>query len=502
MKMMIKSNIKRSNENIDIRRVPFSQILLNSMNFFRDYEENHYCLYSDKKEKKYLYNVNSIDFENLISRLYLNLYKDFIMNSEKAKVISGINALCANAEYREAGSRLLQISNTGDTDSKIIYNLNQKNKIVEVTAEKIYIGKNSDFRYLFADNHNMLPQVEPDLDVPPENLLGLLKELFIISENDYLLLAVYICTLFIKDIQHPILTAYGDFGSGKSTALKTIKRIIDPSSRDLLFLNQTNRRDFTIALTREYFTAFDNVTGKLDDSIMNILCQVVTGGTISVRKLYTNTEEVTIPLKRCLAMNGTDIIGKRNDLLERSLLIYFKRLSEAKALSDSEYNNKLNSLLPGILGSVFNILSRAIAIHDTGNYELPYKPRMLEWTNWAYCCAEGMTTGLGEEFCKAYGQNLNSSNTVAVIDNPYIACIIGYFKEYGNFIGTSTKYFQKIIDYAQTNGYDTRDKRFPSCITQVWQKMKNYSTNLRKMGIVIYEPVNKGSHRELKILGR
>ena len=501
MKMKIKKNIQNICKEIDVKAMPFSQILLKSMELFRDNEENHYCLYDDNGEKR-LFNVNSCDFENLINRIYFRLYKDFILNSDLKKLITGINALCADAEYREAGTRLLQTGSTDGTDSKIIYNINQHNKIVEVAAEKVEITDNSDCRYLFADNHNMLPQVEPDLDSPPEKLLPLIKELFIISPEDYLIFAVYICTLFIKDIQHPILTAYGDFGSGKSTALKAIKRIIDLSSRDLLFLDQTNKRDFTVALTREYFTAFDNVTGKLDDSIMNILCQVVTGGTISVRKLFTNTEEVTIPLKRCLAMNGTEIVGRRNDLLERSMLIYFKRLPEEKSMSDSEYNIKLNSFLPKILGSIFNVLRKAIAIHDTGNFQLPFKPRMLEWIQWAYCCAEGIGSGLGDQLCKDYENNLTNSNAVAVMDNPYISCVIGYFKEHGDFIGTSTQYYKEIMDYAQANGYDTHEKRFPSCITQVWQKMKNYSTNLKKIGIYIYEPVNKGSYRELKILGR
>lgn len=50
------------------------------------------------------------------------------------------------------------------------------------------------------------------------------------------------------------------------------------------------------------------------------------------------------------------------------------------------------------------------------------------------------------------------------------------------------------------NGYDFRNKAFPSCNTQVWQKMKDYRVTLKSVGIAIYEPVNVGKYREIKIL--
>ena len=34
-----------------------------------------------------------------------------------------------------------------------------------------------------------------------------------------------------------------------------------------------------------------------------------------MRKLFTTNDEVKVSLQRCLAMSGTDVIGKRNDLL-------------------------------------------------------------------------------------------------------------------------------------------------------------------------------------------
>ena len=444
---------------------------------------------------KQLYEINSSNFYNALSSYYTELNTDFIEPSELKRIISGATAYALNSdEQQTVAARLMKAG------GKLIYNLDNNNTVIVISEKGIETVDNSELKYLFVHANDMKSQALPDLSAKPFNLIPMLKQLLKLSEDDYLLLAVYICSLFIPDIHHPIFTAYGDYGSGKSTALRTIGEIVDPSSRGLLFLNRKSQKDLIISLTRSYFTAFDNTSGRITEDIVNLFCQVVTGGTVSMRQLYKDTDEVVLKLKRCLALNGTDIVGKRNDLMERSLLMKFTRLETDTLISDSDYNSLLSNLMPKILGSIFSILSRAMKLHSEKQYVLPIKHRMLEWMEWGYCIAESIRKGYGTRFCNDYTANLTKSNAVAVDDNPYIACIEAYVKENGSYIGSSTEFYENIFAYAVENGFDTRSKMFPSCATQVWQKMKTYSVNLAKSGIIIHEPVNKGKFREIKII--
>lgn len=468
--------------------------LFNELTLIKSTEGIPYVIF-EREGRKDLFEINSSNFYNALSSYYTELNTDFIEPSELKRIISGATAYALDSnDQQSVSARLMK------TEDKLIYNLDNKNTVIVISEAGIETVDNSELNYLFVHTSNMKSQVFPDLSAKPLNLIPMLKQLLKISEDDYLLLAVYICSLFIPDIHHPIFTAYGDYGSGKSTALRTIGEIVDPSSRGLLFLNRKSQKDLIISLTRSYFTAFDNTSGRITEDIVNLFCQVVTGGTVSMRQLYKDTDEVVLKLKRCLALNGTEIVGKRNDLMERSLLIKFSRLDSDTLISDSDYEVLLSDLKPKILGSVFSILSRAMKLHSEKQYVLPIKQRMLEWMEWGYCIAESIRKGFGAKFCTDYTANLTKSNAVAVDDNPYIACIEAYVKENGSFIGSSTEFYENIFTYAVENGFDTRSKMFPSCATQVWQKMKAYNVNLAKSGIIIHEPVNKGRHRELKIL--
>ena len=490
----MRKGMAQNNGLASLRSQSFTQILMKRVTCIKNSEGMPYCIFKKDTESK-VFDLSSVEFRNEISNLYYEIHGEFIEPMEARRNIDGIIALaCQSKDERTVGTRVIQ------EQDRLIYNLDNDNKIVVITEDFVKIVDNSDCKSLFIHTQQMKSQVEPDLTAQPEVLMPLIKELFIIDEQQYLLLTVYLCTLFVKDIQHPLLVAYGDYGAGKSTALKTITSIIDPTKKDLLYLNKSNIRDLQVALTKNYYTAFDNVKGKLSDDVMNMFCQVVTGGNISIRRLYTTNDEIVLSLQRCLAMNGTDVIGTRNDLLDRSLLLKFKRMSENRALSEEAYAVKLNKCLPLILGAIFNILSKAMKLHNSSSYSLPKKPRMLAWTEWGYCIAESIKTGYGDMFVHDYCDNLSGSNNITIDENPYISCIVKYIKEHGSFKGSSTDFLEKIIDYAANNGYDFRNKAFPSCNTQVWQKMKDYRVTLKSVGIAIYEPVNVGKYREIKIL--
>ncbi len=86
---------------------------------------------------------------------------------------------------------------------------------------------------------------------------------------------------------YPILVLQGGPGSAKSTTAKMLKEVIDPNE-GLLRRHPESFRDLMVSASNSRVLAFDNLSSislRLSDG----LCQLVTGGDLSVRKHYTNT---------------------------------------------------------------------------------------------------------------------------------------------------------------------------------------------------------------------
>src|SRR4029077_13027101 len=88
----------------------------------------------------------------------------------------------------------------------------------------------------------------------------------------------------------PILILQGEQGSAKSTMVKLLRRIIDPSTAPVR-TPPKDVRDLAIAANNSWIIAYDNLSGIpywLSDS----LCRLATGGGFSTRELYSDAEEV------------------------------------------------------------------------------------------------------------------------------------------------------------------------------------------------------------------
>ena len=77
-------------------------------------------------------------------------------------------------------------------------------------------------------------QVEPLHDYYIEIFDKFINSLNIKNEKHKLLVKIWIISLLIPDISHPMFLPYGEKGSAKSTLQRKIKILIDPSNLDLL----------------------------------------------------------------------------------------------------------------------------------------------------------------------------------------------------------------------------------------------------------------------------
>lgn len=141
----------------------------------------------------------------------------------------------------------------------------------------------------------------------------------ITNPEQRLLLKVFLVASYIPDFPHAMLAVFGAQGSSKSTLSKLLRLLIDPSMIEVSSFPK-NQSELIQMLAHHHFVFFDNVSVISDES-SDTLCKAITGGGFSKRELYENDEDVIYSFKRCIGVNGINLVTTRADLMERSLLL-------------------------------------------------------------------------------------------------------------------------------------------------------------------------------------
>ena len=161
---------------------------------------------------------------------------------------------------------------------------------------------------LFVRNRNMKAQVEPDFD---GDVTLLLKHVAFKKNEDRILYLVHIVSCFLPSIPHPVQVLYGEKGSAKTTTQRMSRAIIDPAERDLLIM-PNSMQDLALSLANNYMPCFDNMDGFSSEK-SDLLCTACTGGSFSRRMLFTDDDEAILSFKRCVSLNGINVVVTKAD---------------------------------------------------------------------------------------------------------------------------------------------------------------------------------------------
>jgi hypothetical protein len=281
--------------------------------------------------------------------------------------------------------------------AEILYDLaTDTGEVVKITSEGWDIVHLE--RPVFRRSSNILPQVMPvksqDFDNNEESIKFWRElrpnPLFSKFRDNYRLLMVYLGYSFIPQLPKPILLLRGDSeeendgegGSGKSTLIRYIKQIVDPSSSELSSIPK-DVKDLKHLLSESLFVPLDNVT-HISNDVSDTLCQAVTGGTLSNRKLYANREVNTIRYKNSVAINGINLRKIKPDLRDRAIIFDIERINDSYRRTETELDSVFEKLLPELLGRIFDVISKVIRYirdnpHEIENIRKSDLPRMADF---------------------------------------------------------------------------------------------------------------------------
>jgi len=268
-----------------------------------------------------------------------------------------------------------------------------------------------------------------------------LWQLLNVREADRPLVLGWLLSTLTPDGPKPILVFSGEKGSGKSSAASLLKRLTDPTNVDM-FGGVEEQRQFAVAAANRWVLCFDNLT-HLSSEQQNLLCRASTGGGFTYRALYTDLDEVSVKYLRPQILTGVDLVPTRSDILERCLIVRLERIPEKNRLSERKLESLISSLLPGIYGSLLDLM--VVALRNLPTIELDELPRMGDF--YELCIAAGIPG-----FSDSYASNIETGNQAAVEASPLAEGILSLLEAHnGYWQGTSTELVRKLQELDPTS---------------------------------------------------
>lgn len=327
--------------------------------------------------------------------------------------------------------------------------------------------------------------------------ISLLKKYFNLNDVDRLLLLAWISYTIahpkVASSKYLILVLQGDQGTGKSSLVSNIiLPLIDPTILDLQVF-PGNSQDLCIALQNTHVLAYDNMRG-FKQSMSDNLCIACTGGAISKRALYTNSDINIQRLHGALILNGIHSFVSHSDLAQRCLCVRTKELPEIQRKSESEITREYEADFPKIFRGVLDLIAN-IFIH-LDEVELENPERMIDFSRWlaAMEIVDGVPSGT---YQAAYSANLNDAQLDSLLEHTLADALFRFATEHigGSWSGTPTELLNELNDCAPRSTQYSRD--WPHNAISLSKRLNALKASFKGQGIEI--EFTRGKQRTITI---
>lgn len=436
-------------------------------------------------EVQQIWPCKSKQFKRWLSLVYWNTYK---ISIPADAVTSAINTIEGSASF-EKETIPLECRNAWRED-ELWYDLtNDKWQAVKITKSGWEIIDKPPilFRRYTHHKEQVTPVVEGDARL-------LLKYLNISDPKQRNLILVYMVSVFIPGIAHPILLIHGPQGSCKSTFCRICRLVGDPSVIETSSMPE-NHKDLVQTIAHHSLLFFDNVS-YISNTVSDILCKAVTGSSFPKRELYSDDDDIIYTFKRSLGINGINMVATRPDLLERSIILELDRVDPKDRKQEKELMEEFKNDLPSILGGIFDVLAKTLSIKP--EIKLTEFPRMADFAIWGCAIAEAL--GISQQdFLDVYKANIELQTDVVINENVVASALIGFMKEeqHADWSGTPTSLLSKITEYAKFNDIDVYDRNWPKAPNALSRQLKIIQIDLSNAGYKI--TFKGGREREVTI---
>lgn len=434
--------------------------------------------------------VEQLPSSSLNRKLQHSFYMDAGFPVRKDLLKSAIDIHLSDFE-QDNPDRTVVHTRIGTHNDFLIYDIGDGKNFIEISKDGWKIINESPI--IFVHQQNQLEQVLPD---GSGDLMEFLNFLNVTEKDDQLLILVYLVCSLIPNIPRPILLCHGPQGSTKTTILRFLRALIDPARPDIVSPPK-DANDMVQLASHNFLLLLDNIS-HLKEWHSDALCRFVTGDGYSKRALWTTDEDFLYSFMRVVGISGINQVATKPDLLDRSLLIEFERVSPEKRMTERALWSRFQEVKPKLLGGLLNVLSEILATVDQVQLKQPI--RLADFHQYAVAAAQALGFSQ-EDLDGALQRNTIKQNQEALTASAVAQSVIKFMEGKTTYSASSTEVYNKIKAVAELSGVV---KDYPKSVTWFWRALGPVEHNLKEVGITCFRSsttahstitiINDGSH--------
>ena len=237
-------------------------------------------------------------------------------------------------------------------------------------------------RYRFLRAAGMLALPEPKRGDGEAKL----KRHLALDDTNYRLVLGWLVGALCPSGPYPIVAIHGEQGSGKSTLVRMLRRLVDPN-RAGDRSKPKDERDLVIAASNSWLVCFDNLS-RIDELLSDGLCRIATGAGFGTRTLYSDDAETLFQVCRPQMVNGIPDLARSGDLVDRCITVLLPPREEARTAYEADLWAQFDADLPEMLGFLLDAVS--CALRRLESVHLSERPRLADFARWVEAAAPAL----------------------------------------------------------------------------------------------------------------
>lgn len=277
------------------------------------------------------------------------------------------------------------------------------------------------------------------------------------------------------------------------------KRMVDPTESEDRAEPRVPR-DMMIAASNEHVLAYDNVS-RLTPAVSDTICRIATGASSTQKTLYTDKDETIIKAQRPQIINAIEDVAIRPDLIERSLFLAARHITENGRRSEKDFWADFERDRGMMLG--FLLTSISAALKNLPHVKLPKLPRMADFAEWSVAAEPAWGVERGT-FLRVYaGNQADAQDSIADTD-ALVQAVVAALEQRDCLSGQPQTVLEQLAEYANgtfrlagqpvflrlPDGWPTTPRGLTNYLARV-------SPLLRKRGIEYRKPTPNGGIRKM-----
>jgi hypothetical protein len=318
--------------------------------------------------------------------------------------------------------------------------------------------------------------------------LELLRELCNFNFDTWVLMLTFLIQWLYSTKGYPILFLVAEANSGKTTIAEALKKLVDPSSVNIM-PRVPDERDLAIHASRRRVILIDNVS-RFDEAQSNNLCCIATGAGFSTRTLQSNDQETVLPLNNPMIFTGIADMASKGDLLSRGLTAKLQTPPPDKMMSQEAFADRFEAIRPGVSGALFDLLSQVLAVLPTVQGTYKGRERFGTFVELGLAIEQVLGWPVGTVL-RVIGDGRESAHEATIEASPVGLALMDMMTGAEAWTGSATTLLNKLTGMVPENV--ARGKFWPSDATRLSRKLSELRASFAALGLEITSTKSSGA---------